>query len=387
MKRRPISLSSEARRWLLAGAGLGAAAFAAGLALTPGRAWSAYLTSAFYFLTVALGGLAWLALFHVAKAGWSVVVKRVAEGLTAYLPVGAASMILVLLGLRSLYHWAGHHTAHDPALHAKAAYLNAPSFAIRMIVALSIWLVFAALLRRSSIAQDGDGSAAHTRRSVALSAGFLLVFAWTFSMASFDWIMSLEPHWASTVFAFYNIAGVLVAGLAATAIVAIALRRAGSLPEVNESHLHDLGKLMFGLSTFWAYLWLSQYLLIWYANIPEETAYYLARTERGWGFLFYLNLILNWGIPFLALLPRPAKRSETSLLRVAGLLLLGRWLDVYLMVTPSAQPEHAGVGAIDALVFLGFASIFLLVVTRALRSRPVVARGDPYLVESLHHHQ
>jgi hypothetical protein len=383
MKTREIALSGEARRVLVALVVAGAGAMTVGLVVAPSRAWSAYLVSAFYFLTLALGGLAFLALLHVTNAGWGVVVKRVAEGFAGYLPVGAASMLAVLAGARSLYRWT---EGADPELHAKAAYLNLPAFTIRMVVALGLWVAFARLLRRSSLAQDGDGSPRHTRRSVAVSAVFLLVFAYSFSMASFDWMMSLEPHWASTVFAFYNMAGLLTGGLAALTVAVIVLRRTGLLPEVGAAHLHDLGKLVFGMSTFWAYLWISQYLLIWYANIPEETAWYLARTGNGWAFLFYANLVLSWGLPFLMLLPRAAKRSESQLLRVAGILLLGRFVDLYLMVAPAAEPEHRGIGVLEVATFAGFAALFVLVVVQELRRAPLIAPFDPYLVESLHHH-
>ncbi|MFO0758311.1 MAG: hypothetical protein U0359_17595 [Byssovorax sp.] len=384
MKERSIELSAEQRGWL-AGLGLaGVVAFGVGLVVAPVRAWSSYLTSAFYFLTVALGALTLLALLHLAKAGFGVVLKRVTEGIAAYLPAGAVTMGVVLAGAGALYPWATH--AHD--VHGgKAAYLSPAAFAIRMALVLGLWCLFAALLRRASRAQDLDRRTAHTGRSVALSAGFLLVLAYSFSIASFDWLMSLEPHWASTIFAFYNMAGMLTAGIAATLIATIALRRSGALPEVNESHLHDLGKLLLGMCTFWAYLWISQYLLIWYANIPEETAYYLARTRNGWSFLFYLDVIINWLVPFLALLPRPAKRSEAQLLRVSALVLCGRWLDIYLMVAPSTQPDHQGIGLLEVAMFSGFAALFILVVTRALKERPLIAHADPYLSESLHHHQ
>ncbi len=386
MSARGITLSTELRRWLYALCALGAGVMGFGLARAPARAWSAYLVGAFYFLTAALGAVVLLALLYLSKAGWGVLVKRVAEGVAGYLPIGAMTMLGVLLGAGSLYPWAGHE-AHDPALHHKIGYLSVGSFGLRMIAVLGIWLGFAWLLRRGSLAQDRDASTRHTTRGVAISALFLLLFAASFSMAAFDWIMSLEPHWVSTVFAFYNMAGLLVAGLAVTTLAAILLRRAGVLPEVRADHLHDLAKLMLGMSTFWAYLWLSQYLLIWYANIPEETAYYVARTGHGWGFLFWTNLVLGWAIPFLALLPRPAKRSEAHLLRVCVVLLLGRWLDVYLMVAPSSSPEHAGIGILEVGTFAGFAALFVLVVVRALRAAPLVAQGDPYLVESLHHHQ
>ncbi len=392
----------EGRRVLLGAVVAGAVALAIGAAVSPVRAWSAYLTSAFYMITIALGSMALLAMLNVSSAGWSAILRRPMEALMGYLPVGSASMLGLWAGARVLYPWAsgqGHaaETAHTApsahgqeamfTVHFKHAYLTLPGYAVRMLVALGLWLVFWSALERRSRAQDtSDDPARETRSSVGISAGFLLVLAYSFSMASFDWVMSLDPHWASTIFALYNMAGMLVAALSALTLLVLALRRSGALPELGEAHLHDLGKLIFGMATFWAYLWLSQYLLIWYANIPEETSYYLARTRDGWGFLFWANVVVNWAVPFLALLPQRQKRSAAQLTRVSVLLLLGRWLDIYLMVTPSGQPVHTGIGVIEVVIFIGFAALFVLVVERNLRAAPLLPRKDPYLVESLHHH-
>jgi hypothetical protein len=172
----------------------------------------------------------------------------------------------------------------------------------------------------------------------------------------------------------------------AITVAAILLHRAGALPQLNTSHLHDLGKLMFGFATLWAYLWFSQFLLIWYANIPEETVYFIARMHGGWAVPFYVNVVLNWALPFVLLLPRPAKRNPTHLLRVAAVLLAGRWLDLHLMVAPANMPDGAGLGVYELAGMVGMGALFLLAVTRAVRSAPMVPAGDPYLVESLHHH-
>ncbi len=387
MKRRSPALSPGAKNILAGFVVAGGLVVALAMALAPLRAWTAYLTTAFYFLTIALGALVVTALLYVAKAGWGVVVKRVAEGVAGYLPWGAASMLVVLLGAHTLYPWTGPEAHEDPVLLTKASYLNLPAFAARMVVVLGLWLLFARLLRKGSVAQDTDKAVRHTTRAVALSAGFLLVFALSFSVASFDWLMSLSPHWQSTIFAWYNMAGVVVAGLAVTIALAIRLRRSGALAEVNPSHLHDLAKLLFAMSTFWAYLWVSQYLLVWYANMPEETVYYVNRTQGGYRFLFWANLVINWLVPFVALLPRAAKRSEVHLVRVCVVVLLGRWLDVYLQVAPQALPDHPGIGVIELAAFVAFGAAFVLVVERALLRAPLIAKGDPYLVESLHHAQ
>lgn len=387
MKRKTAALSPRARTALAILACAGMVVTGAGLALSPVRAWAAYLTAAFYFLGIALGGLVVTALLNVAKAGWSVVVKRVPEALTAYLPVGALSMLAVLAGANRLYAWLGPEAHDDPILKAKASYLNLPAFAIRMIVVLGIWLLFARLLRKGSLAQDTDSKVRHTTRAVALSAGFLLLFALSFSVAAFDWLMSLAPHWQSTIFAWYHMAGVVVSGLASTILVIAYLRSKGALPEANENHLHDLGKLLFAMSTFWAYLWVSQYLLVWYANLPEETAYYITRSQGGYRFLFWANVAINWLVPFLALLPRAAKRSQAQLVRVSALLLVGRFVDIYLQVAPPVLPDHPGIGLIEVGAFAMLAPLLVLLCERALVRAPLIARGDPYLTESLHHAQ
>jgi hypothetical protein len=385
MRATPV-VSDGLRRALLVSAALGSVAFAVALALAPARAWAGLLANAFYFLTVALGAAVFLALGHVSNTGWTTVLKRVPEAFCAFLPVGGLAMGSLVFGLGALYPWAGDGAAHDPLLEAKGAYLNAPFFLARMAAVIFAWWLFAAALRRHSLRQDADGSVLHTRRSVAVSAVFLIVFGFTFSMASIDWLMSLTPHWMSTIFGLYNIGGLLSGSVAAIAVGTIALRRAGLLPGVGPSHLHDLGKLLFAFTTLWAYLWFSQYLLIWYANLPEETAYFLERTSGGWALLFYLNPVLGWALPFLLLLPRPAKRSESHLFRVCLLVLAARWLDVYLMVAPAVAPEHPGLGVAELAPLLGLGALFALVVGRALAAAPLVPKGDPYLVESLSPH-
>jgi len=208
----------------------------------------------------------------------------------------------------------------------------------------------------------------------------------TFSLASFDWLMSREPHWYSTVFAAYQFAGVFLGGLAVLTVLLVALRRAGPLRGVvTDDHLHDVGKLTLAFATFWAYLWYCQHMLIWYGNLPEETAYYVARSRGAWEPLLVLDPLVNWLIPFLALLPRPAKRSEGVMLNVALLLLAGRWLDLYLQVLPPTLPDGPAFGPWEAAPVAAAAAAATLVIFRALRRAPLLPAGDPYLVESLHH--
>jgi hypothetical protein len=382
-----IDVGPNLRRASMAVAVLGLLGLAAGMALEPTRGFSSLLTNGFFFLTLALGGAVFLALNSVANAGWYTVFKRIPEAFASYVPVGAGSLLLVLAGLPSIYLWARPGImGTDHLLHKKAAFLNTPGFAIRMVVMLGLWIFFTWRLRKNSLAQDAESSPEPTKRNVATSALFLVVFALTFCLASFDWLMSLEPHWFSTIYGLYNIAGMLESSVAAMTVAVILMKRSGLMREVNTSHLHDLGKLMFGFATLWAYLWFSQFLLIWYANIPEETVYFVQRMHHGWQGPFYVNVLLNWALPFVLLLPKPAKRNPLHLCFVAGIMLTGRWLDLHLMIAPSNMPEFTGISVWDVAGLLGLGALFIVTVTRTVASVPLIARNDPYLAESLHHH-
>ncbi|MCP3998381.1 MAG: hypothetical protein GY722_25450, partial [bacterium] len=206
--------------------------------------------------------------------------------------------------------------AADPLLQAKTAWLNVPFFVARSVVYLAVWLLFYRAMVRTSRRQDETGGLKAYRKSAALSAGFMAAFAVTFTLSTFDWLMSLQPHWFSTMYAVYNFSGAFVSGLAMITLVVILLRRQGALKGiVTEHHLHDLGKLILGFSTFWAYIWFSQYMLIWYSNLPEEVTYYGARHGGAWAVLSAANVLVNWLIPFLVLLPRGAKQTDSTLLR------------------------------------------------------------------------
>jgi Ni/Fe-hydrogenase subunit HybB-like protein len=246
-----------------------------------------------------------------------------------------------------------------------------------------LWVLFAWLLKRESSGQDQDGSLAHTRRLKKYSAVFLAIFGLTFTFASFDWLMSIEPLFYSTIYAFYLIAGVLLSGFASITLLTIVLHRRGLLPQTNEHHLHNLGKLVFGFSTFWAYIWLCQYLLIYYANLPEETIYYIRRMQTpAWKTVFFANIVLNWLIPFVLLLPRNAKKSGGWLLTACVVVLIGHWLDLYVMVFPPF--EHSALpGLVDLAITIGFVSLFIQSFARGLHSSALIPQNDPYLEESL----
>jgi len=358
-----------------------------GWILDPVGAGSAWLVAALYVLGLGLGGLVFVVFAYLTSAGWSVAFRRVPEAFAATIPLGALFLVLALVFLPWLYPWSDAAVvASSHILQGKSAWLAPWFFRIRALVYLLTWILFALAILRTSRRQDTTGDVAATHRNIRLSAAFLVVFAITFSLASFDWIMSLEPHWYSTVFAIYHFSGLFVSALAGIVIVVIVLRRLGPLAGIlRPGHLHDLGKLLLGFTTFWAYIWFSQYMLIWYGNISEETAYFTLRQGGAWRLLMLVNVVVNWGLPFLVLLSRRTKRSETVLLRVAALLLVGRWLDLWLMVAPphasgGPRPTPWDVTAIAAAL-----ALFVLVLFRVLARHPAVPRGDPMLEESLQH--
>ena len=368
-------------------AGLGA--LAVGAVLDPTRAFTTLLIGGVLVMGLACGAMAWLCLLAVANAGWAAVLKRVLEGFGSFVPVGAILIVATTPGLRAVYAWARPGAADDPLIAAKAVFLNPTFFVIRMVIILAAWTLFTARLRRWSLAQDtgaGGGTVETTAATKRWAAGFLVVFAITACLAAFDWIMTIEAAWYSTIFGLYNLAGILASSAAAVAMAAVLLQRAGALPELKPDHLHDLGKLMLGFATFWGYLWFSQFLLIWYSNLPDETAYFELRWQGGWQPLFYANLLAGWTLPFLLLLPREAKRSPSHILRVGTLMLAARWLDLWLMTMPGNYPARPWPGLYELAGLLGPGALFVFWSARTFQRVPLLAKRDPYLAESLHHH-
>lgn len=401
LSRNAPPLPAKARLFLRVLFAMALAIFIGGLFLNPARIWPNFLMTFVLLAHVGLAGIFFVALQYATGAGWSVVVRRVAEAV-AYALIPAALMApFLLFGASTLYEWARPEVvAHDLILQAKAPWLNLEFFLGRTGFCFVLWLGFVAAILRHSRMQDSDGDIAHTKANVRLSAIFLVIFGLTVSMTSFDWLMSLEPHWYSTIFGAYGFAGLFQSGLAVITALVLLLRRAGyyrrelypclGAPEegahvVTEHHLHDLGKLLFAFSCFWAYLWFCQYMLIWYTNIPEETVYFARRQSGGWQILFVLNLIVNWVVPFLALLSRHTKRNPNALLVVVVMVLFGRWLDLYVMIMPVFHSDP-GLSVWDLFTPIATVALLLPVILHPLRTVPLVPARDPYLSESLRHH-
>jgi hypothetical protein len=355
----------------------------AGAILAPQRAWANLLLVSYFLAGIGLAGIFFVALQYACGAGWSVALRRVPESMSAVLPFGAAGLAAVFLFGASLYPWVGSKSLQG----FQRVWLNRPFFLVRAAVYLLVWIAFAWAIVQTSRRQDRDGDVRHTRRNIRLSMLFLISFAITFWLASYDWIMSLEPGWSSTIFGVYNFAGLFSSGLAALILLVIWLQRSSLLRDfVNEEHLHDLGKLLFAFTTFWMYIWFSQYMLIWYADISDETVYFIRRHQQFWAPLFVLDMFLNWIVPFLVLLPKAAKRNPGVLVKVAVVVLAGRWLDLYLMILPPLAGTTPPFGVWEVGLTIGGLGLFLLVFNRAMRQAAPVPLRDPHLMESLHYH-
>jgi hypothetical protein len=315
---------------------------AAGAVLDPRQAFAGLLTAALFGLMLALGAAVFAAIQGVSGARWWAPVREVTASVAGTFAVPAALLGLTLLfGIPALYAWAQPEAAANHLLAAKAVWLNRPLFLARAFLVLLVWAGVIGLLR-DRLHALGSGEPGAARRFTRTSVGFLLVLGPTISVAFWDWVMSLEPEWYSTMFAVYGFAGTFLGGIATVTAVALFLDARGGLPRpLSAATRHDLGKLLFGFATFWAYIWFCQYLLIWYSNIPEETPYYALRLQGGWTALFWLNPVVSFLVPFVVLLGASAKKRPTALGHAALVVILGRWLDAFVMVAPSAGPLPA----------------------------------------------
>ena len=384
----PLVVSTRMKTICLGLVVVGVATFGFLLSSDKERAWHAYLTAYFYFFTIAIGGLFFTSIQHVTRAGWSVNIRRFCEALTAFLPVAFVGGLILLAGGHSLYEWMDHtKVAADPLLAHKASYLNTPFFVIRMVIFFVLWMLFAKKLVGDSLVQDKTGDDTLSEKSVGWSIAFLLTFALSFSLYAVDLLMSLQPQWFSTIFGIYCFAGLFQSTMATMILLILYCRKKGLLQGyVDENHLHDLGKFMFAFTVFWAYIAYSQYMLIWYANMPEETIFYLPRVTGDWTWVSAFLLMFKFVVPFLALLSRKAKRNPAYLGVICVLILVMQYVDLYWLIYPNLNAEKPVFGAPEVLIWAGFAGAFLFMVTRFLSQHNIVPLKDPRAQESLHHH-
>jgi hypothetical protein len=383
----PFTPSARVLRRFQGLAVVGLAALGAGFYFAPQRAWLDFLMASYALVCLGLAGLFFVALHYATGAGWSVAIRRVPEAMTAAVPVGAVGVLTVFLARPGIYSWYGEHfNTAEGYMGFKQTWLSHPFFVGRAVFYIALWLIFRAVLLRTSRGQDSTGAFAATQKNTAVGTAFLVVFGLSFWLASYDWVMSLEPHWYSTIFGVYNFAGLFESGLAVMALLVVWLRRDALRGTASREHLQDLSTLLFAFATFWMYIWFSQYMLIWYANLPEETLYFIKRTDGPWLALFVLTALLNWVVPFFLLLPRGNKRNPRVVAWAAVIVVLGRALDLYLMFLPPVMGANPEFHLWEAGAFLALIGVFGLTVIRGLRQAPLVPVGDPYLPESLHYH-
>lgn len=354
------------------------------------KPWAAIYVAALFFMLISLGVLAFYAINRAAQAGWSPVLFRVMEGITAYLFPGAVIVYVLLvlssLHINHLFVWMDESVvAHDALLQGKQGYLNVPFFLGRAAFYMLGWIAYRYISRRLSLAEDTATDNRAFVKNFKWAAVFLVFFLVSESMMSWDWIMSVDPHWFSTLFGWYVFASFFVSGITMIALVTIYLKSRGYLEYVNSSHLHDLAKFMFGISIFWTYLWFSQFLLLWYSNIPEEVTYYVSRI-RDYKILFFGMLFLNFVFPLLVLINTDYKRIKWLVFTAGVVILAGHYVDFYVMIMPATVGNQWSIGITEISAVLFFLGLFIFVVFTALTKAPLLAKGNPLIEESKHFH-
>ncbi|WP_299222818.1 quinol:cytochrome C oxidoreductase [uncultured Psychroserpens sp.] len=356
------------------------------------RPWAALYVAAFFFFMIALGALAFYGIQWAAQAGWSPVLFRVMEGITYYvLPGGLIVLAIAFFADSHLFVWLKEgvtqpgHENYDALVAGKSGWLNKTGFFIRGLIFLGGWSLYRYFARKFSIAQDNADDNKNFKKTFRISAAFLVFYIYTESMMSWDWIMSVDPHWFSTLFGWYVFASMFVSGITVIAMITMYLKSRNYLPFVNDSHLHDLAKFMFAISIFWTYLWFSQFMLIWYSNIPEEVTYFVTRFQD-YQLPFLGMVAMNFIFPLLILMNSDYKRIPWFVVMAGIVILCGHYIDVFNMIMPATVGDRWFIGIPEIGSILLFAGLFILIVFTALTKVPLLAKGNPFIKESEHFH-
>jgi hypothetical protein len=372
--------------------GIGVSCFIFGLFTDSKLTWASYLIVNYYFLSLAIGGTFFFILQVITQSGWSSSFKRIPEAMMSYIPFAAVFFLLLFFGVKDIYHWSHNEAvASDPLIEHKSAFLNIPFFFGRMIIFFILWIVFTRILRKISLKEDQadpadiNGILSLFAKSEMYSKILAFILALTFSLSAFDWIMSIDVHWYSTIFALKNLVAAFLHGISILTLIVFILYKRGYFPYLNKFHMHDFARYIFMLSIVWGYFWFAQFMIIWYGNIPEETIYYNVRWQDGWKVLFFLEIGLNWAIPFLILLPVKTSRNMTAIIIVIVFLIIGQYIDLFVQVIPGTT-GLLKFGWIETGMFLGYAGLFALVVATSLSRAKIIPSNHPYLEESLNHH-
>ena len=346
------------------------------------RAWANLLLNNYYFLSIAIGATFWMAIQYVTQSGWSSAYIRIPMAMSNYVIVSAVLFAILFFGVHDLYHWShADAIASDPLLKHKEPYLNVPFFAARYVVFFALWIYLTWRIKNLSLKEDTLGGTKMFEKLEFTSKVFIFVFAVSFSLFSIDWLMSLDAHWYSTIYVVKKFIMAFFHGVAMLTAIAIILNKLGYLPMLTKKHLHDFSRYIWALSLIWGYMWLSQYLLIWYANILEETVYYIPREMGEYKGLFYTELIMNWAFPFFFLMWNRIAKSANWLLFAVGVLIIGQWVELYMSIMPNTVESH-GISYIEIGTFIGSFGLFALIVGISLSKIPVVPQKHPYLIES-----
>lgn len=401
-----FQISANAKKLIFGAIGVGLIAFIVGVILDDSeqlqtRVFSNFLIDGFFFASISLGALFFLALQYATETGWSVAIKRVVEGVASYVIVGIG-ILLVVFGVLTVMdggyvvNEAGHHVGHiyawmdseivdhDPIIQGKAPFLTKGFFWTATAIYCAVYIIFYLGFRKRSIQEDLEGGTKIHMKNFAKGALFLVLFGYFSSTSSWHWIMSIDAHWFSTLFGWYTFGGLWCTSMTVIMLLLIYLKKNGYLEKVNDSHIHDVGKWIFATSFLWSYLFFSQYMLYWYADIPEEVIYYVQRIDQ-YPKIYWGMFMVNFIIPMIVLMSREAKRNPGILMTVCFIIILGHWTDVFMLVTPGSMGEYGGIGLIEVGLFLLFAGLFTYIVLNTLTKAPLMPKNHPYLDESKHH--
>ncbi|WP_445452992.1 quinol:cytochrome C oxidoreductase [Flavobacterium sp. 25HG05S-40] len=359
------------------------------------KPWAALYVACIFFMLITMGALAFYAIQQVAQAGWSPVLFRVMQGVTSYLLPGSIIFFILLLAsgfhMNHLFSWMTEgitekgHENYDAIIAGKSGYLNFPFWIIRAILFLTVWNLYRHYSRKNCLAQDESNDNSYYKKNFKMSAAFLVFFIVSESIMSWDWIMSVDAHWFSTLFGWYVFASFFVSGITVIQMVTLYLKSKGYLENVNSSHIHDLSKFMFGISVFWTYLWFSQYMLIWYANIPEEVTYFVTRINV-YGITFWGAFVLNFIFPILLLINTDFKRIYWIIVMAGVIILIGHYVDFFNMIMPGTVGDRWFIGIPEISSLLFFLGLFIFVVFSALTKAPLLPKRNPFIEESKHFH-
>jgi hypothetical protein len=348
------------------------------------------LINGFFYFALGLGALFFLALQYATETGWYASIKRVIEAVAGFIPYGMGIFGIVLLTITfmdgaHIYTWMDPETvAHDEIIQGKSAYLNKTFFWIRTVVYFFTYFYFLNGFRKRSLEEDRIGGTELHFKNYRQGALFLVFFAVFSSTSSWDWLMSIDVHWFSTLYGWYTFAGMWCSTMVVLVITTLYLKKLGYLEKVNDSHIHDLGKWTFGTSFLWSYLWFSQFMLIWYANIGEEVTYYQMRIEN-YKIMYFAMFVINFAFPMLLLMSRDAKRHAGILTFVGLIILVGHWIDVYIMVSGGSMGAQAKIGFMEVGMAIMLLGVFIYVVLKNLSKSPLTPINHPFLDESIHH--